>query len=182
MKKRILALSLLGSLCAFGLISCDKVKDKLFPAFEAEIDDVAVTIPIALEGVEATSTSTVMFDLDSTIKANTGNAFGIDNLNSVKVKDLTVTLTDADNLNDVSNFEDVTFKMASNTVSTPAVVASAVIPDNYATSINIPAGESTPELKEYLKGKQLTYHVTSTARETTTKPLHAIVSVTLAIK
>jgi hypothetical protein len=182
MKKRFFALSLLGTFCIAGLTSCDKVKDNLFPPFETEIADVNVTIPITVQGVEASSSNTVSFNLDSTIKAYTANAFSISNLNSVKVKDVTVFLTDADELNDVSNFESVQLKISSNTVSTPAIVASATIPNSPAESLNIPAGDNSPELKEYLNGNELVYTVTGMARRTTTKPLNAVVSVTLSIK
>jgi|SRR6476469_7020408 len=182
MKRRILTLSLLGALCAVGFTSCDKIKDKLFPAFEVDVSDVAVTIPITVAGVEANSSGNVAFNLDSAIKAHTENAFGINSLSSVKVKDITVTLVDADDLNNISNFETVAVKLATNTVSTPAVVASAAIPNTPATYINIPADANTPELKDYLKGNQLTYTVSSMARKSTTAPLHAIVSLTLSVK
>jgi hypothetical protein len=181
MKKTILALSLLSGLCAASLTSCEKVKDSLFPAFDVEMNDVSVTIPITVEGVERSTSSTVAFNLDSAIKAYTSNAFSISNLSSVKVKDVGVVLTNTDALNDLSNFETVSVKLSSNTVSTPAIIASAAVPDAPGTSLNIPI-TNPPELKEYLKGNQLTYTITGTARQTTTKPLNATVSVTLAIK
>lgn len=181
MKKRILAFSLLSAFCVIGFASCDKVKEKLFPAFETEIADVNVTIPITVAGVESTSSSTVAFNLDSTSKAYTSNAFGINSISAVKVKDITVALTDANDVNNVSNFQKLTRRFASNTVATPAVVATADIPKTPAAFINIPAGTNTPELKDYLKGNQLTYTVSSVARKSTTMPLHAVVSVTLSL-
>jgi hypothetical protein len=182
MKKSLFALSLLGTFCIASLTSCEKVKDSLFPPFETQISDVNVTIPITVQGEEASSSNTVSFDLDSTIKDYTENAFNIDNLNSVKVKDITVYLTDADAQNDVSNFESVQLKIASNTVNTPAVVANTTIPNTPANNLNIPAGENSPELKEYLKGNELSYTITSSTRRSTTKPLNAVVSVTLSLK
>lgn len=181
MRKTILALSLLGGFCAAGLTSCNKIKDSLFPAFTVQLDEVTTTIPILLEGVESSTSSTVSFNLDSTIKANTSNVFGVDDLSSVKVKDLTVSLNNSDALNDLSNFESASIGFSSNTVSTPAIVANTTIPDKPAATINIPASGG-PELKEYLKGNQLTYTVTTLARRTTTKPLQAAVSVTLSVK
>lgn len=181
MKKSIIALSLLGGFSVLGLTSCDKIKDKLFPAFETEISEVSVSIPITAAGVEASSSSTVAFNLDSAIKANTGSTFSIDNISSVKVKDVTISINNPDDENDVSNFEAVSLKFSSNTVSTPAVVASASIPDNTAYSLNITPTDS-PELKEYLKGNELTYTVSGTARRSTTKALDATVDVTLSVK
>jgi hypothetical protein len=180
MKKSILALTLAGSF-ATGLFSCSKVKNTLFPAFESEIGAVSVTIPIAVAGAEASSSKTITFKLDSTIKAYTQNAFSISNLGSVKVKDLSVMLVNADALNDVSNCDSVTVKLASNTNSTPAVIASVAIPDTPASSLNITPINS-PELNGYLTGNQLTYTLMARVRRTATKPLQATVLVTLSIK
>jgi hypothetical protein len=180
MKKTILTLSLFGLFTA-GLTSCEKVKDKLFPAFDTQMADVQVTIPITIQGAESTTNSTVAFNLDSTIKAYTANAFSISNLSSVKVKDIGVFLTDGNDLNNISNFENVTLKFSSNTNSTPAVIIDTPIPNVSVTDINLPVTNS-PELKEYLKGNQLTYTVTGRARKTTTKVLHAVILVTLAVK
>lgn len=132
-------------------------------------------------GVESSSSNTISFNLDSIIKAYTENTFSIGNLSSVKVKDVTIFLVNADDLNNISNFETVSLSFFSNTNSTPAVVASAIIPNTPATSLNVPAVNS-PELKEYLKGNQLTYTVTGKARKSTTKTLNATVSVTLCVK
>jgi hypothetical protein len=180
MKKSILALTLAGSL-AIGLLSCSKVKDTLFPAFESEIGAVSVTIPITVAGTEASNSKTITFNLDSTIRAYTQNAFSISNLGSVKVKDLSIMLVNADDFNDVSNFESVLVKLASNTNTTPAVIASAAISDTPASSLNITPTNS-PELKGYLAGNQLTYTLMADVRRTTTKPLQATVLVTLSIK
>ena len=180
MKKSILAFFLASTL-ATGLFSCDKVKNTLFPAFESEIGGVSVTLPVMLTGAEASNSKTITFSLDSTIKAYTQNAFSISQLGSVKVKDLSIMLTNNDALNDLSNFEAVTLKIASNANPTPAVVAIAAIPDMPASSLNITATNS-PELKGYLTGNQLTYTLTAQARRTTTKPLQAAVMVTLAVK
>jgi hypothetical protein len=81
----------------------------------------------------------------------------------------------------MSNFEAVTLKIASNTNTTPAVIASAAIPDMPASSLNITATNS-PELKGYLTGNQLTYTLMAQVRRTTTKPLQATVLVTLSVK
>jgi len=181
MKKRILTLGLIGSLCAIGFTSCNKIKEKLFPAFDADISEVSVNIPVTVAGAEATSNSTVSFNLDSTIKANTASAFGVNSVSSVKVKNVQVFLENADDQNDVSNFENVSLKFASNTNSTPLTVLSSDIPDVHVTDINLPVTNS-PELKNYLTGTQLTYFITGQARRSTTKPLSATVIVTLSIK
>lgn len=181
MKKTIRILSLLGLLCAVGFTSCNKIKDGLFPAFAVQTDEVTVNIPVMVAAVESSTSSTVSFNLDSTIRVNTANTFGVDNVSSIKVKDITVFLTNSDALNDLSNFEKVRLLFSSNTVTTPAIVASADIPNSKATSINIPASNG-PELKEYLKGNQLTHTVYLKARRTTTKPLNVAVSVTLSFK
>ena len=179
--KKILTLSVLISLFVLSIASCDKIKEKLFPAFDTEIDAVSVNIPVTLEGVQANSSNTVSFNLDSIIKVNTGNTFSIDNISSVKVKGLSIFVNNADDLNDISNFETVSLKFSSNTNTTPAEVASASIPDSRASSLNI-TPKNSPELKEYLKGSELTYTVSGTARRSTTKVLNATIAVTLSVK
>jgi hypothetical protein len=181
MKKTIRTLSLFGGLCALGLTSCDKIKDSLFPAFDTQLGEVAFTIPVTPIGIESSTSSTLSFDLDSTIKAYTENTFSISNLSSVKVKDLNVAITNSDNLNDVSNFETVTLRLSSNANPNVAVIVSTPIPNMPAMDVNIAVPDS-PELKEYLMGDKLTYIISGKARKSTTKPLNATVSVTLSIK
>lgn len=179
--KKTRTLALVALLFALGFAACKKIKESLFPAFDADIQNVSLTIPITLAGAEASSTATVAFSLDSVIKQYTSNTFGFNSVSSVKVKDATVFLENADDQNDVSNFQNVSLKFASNTNTTPVEVLSASIPDSPATDANIPATNS-PELKSYLNGTQLTYIISGTARRSTTKELNATVAVTLSVK
>jgi hypothetical protein len=181
MKKTIFAFLLVSILCAVVFMSCSKIREALFPAFEADVDAVSVNIPVTIAGIDWSSTNTVSFNLDSTIKAYTANTFGINGLSSVKIKDVNVFLNNTDALNDISNFDSVRLQLASNVNNTPVEIFNAAIPDNPSTDVNIPA-PNCPELKEYLKGNLLTYTVTGRARRTTTKPLDATVSVTVSIK
>jgi len=180
MKNTICALFAFG-IVATGFVSCQKVKDALFPAFETQVDDIEFTIPIVAGGVETSVSNTFYFNLDSTIKDYTENVFSIRNINSVKVSGLTLMITNTDALHDISNFESIHVAMASNAKTTPVVIVDAAVPNEPANILNL-AATNSPDLKDYLKGNQLTYTVTGKARRSTIKPLQATVSISLAIK
>lgn len=180
MKKSILSFSV-ASLLVLGMSSCEKAKDKLFPSFETNAGTLLVNVPVVASTANevALGNTTVSFNLDSTIKAYTNGSFSISNANSVKIKDITLTVLNGDQENNISNFESAKVTIASNANSSPAVIASANLMD-----INQPAvinGNGT-ELKGYLQGGQITYNVSGKARRATTKELQASISVVLSIQ
>lgn len=181
MKKSVLILFFAAFICIVALSSCNKIIKALFPAFDTEIGDVTLTIPATAAGMEVSTSNTITFNLDSTIKAYTQNAFSTEDLTSVKVKNAGIILINDDDLNDISNFDSISIKIASNSNNTPAVIASVSVPDTRRTSFIIPVANS-PELKGYLNGSQLTYTITSRTRRLTTKPLQMSLGVTLALK
>lgn len=179
MKKSILTLSSLFIL-AISITSCNKLKDDLFPGFDANIAAVTISIPPTAAGTNVNASSTVNFNLDSIIKANTANKFSINNLGSVTVKEVNVTLMNTDESNDVSNFNDASIQFASNG-SILATIAAVAIPDTPATSLTLHA-MGTTELKDILKGSQLTYSFAAGTRKQVTKTLTARVFVTIHVK
>ncbi len=181
MKAKLCVFSLMAAFVAVSFAACNKIKSELFPSFDTDISEVTVTVPATAAGVEATASNTVSFNLDSAIKAYTRSTFSINNLSSVKVKDISIFVLNPDSENDASNFESISLKISSSTNSTPALVASAAIPNSYSTSVNIDAANG-PELKEYLRGNNLTYAITGKTRRAVTKPLTLTVLVTLSIK
>lgn len=178
MKKTIFASTLIAIVT---LSACSKIRD-LFPAFNTNIPPIEVTVPPSVAvGIETSFSNTVNFNLDSAIKAHTANVFGVDALTSVKVKNIKVEITNADALNDLSNFETLGFKFSSNTEANPAEIVTATIPNTPASVIDLPT-DNCPELKTYLKGSALTFTATTKTRKVISKSLNALITVTLAIK
>src|SRR4051812_20665662 len=118
MKKIIFVL--LPVLIIMAATSCKKVVTSLFPGIDVRIPDVQITIPpvIVVPSTEMTlGTFSASYNLDSIIKASTNNVFNINDIGSVKIKEVTVTLQNGDNLNNLSNFQNARVTVSSNTNS-----------------------------------------------------------------
>jgi hypothetical protein len=180
MKKTILAFSAITVLSVLGA-SCEKAKDVLFPSFETDGGTVELSIPvISSTAAEATlGSTTVHFDLDSAIKANTAGQFSINNAESIKLKNVILSVLNGDDESNISNFETAKVTLSSNSKSTPAVIATANLLD--VDQPNVINGNGI-ELKEYLKGDMLTYMVAGKARRATKKALDLRISFTLDVK
>ena len=168
----------------FGLSSCQKATEDLKPNFDVTLPDFNVTLPpllVVLPVELPLSPQTSNFNLDSLVKANTGGAFGASSVTSVKVKKLTITATNADQNNNLSNFESARFALSSNTNTTPVEIASFTFPDTYTTTKSAEP-ENSPELLSYLNGTQLTYHTYGKGRRTTNKELNLVISIILSTR
>lgn len=182
MKKQIPILLAIGMITLTSLTACTKLIQALFPSFETQIRTVEVTIPV-VPGTTAETTlgsASVRYNLDSVIKEHTVNQFDINKMATVKVKSVTINLSNADQTNNIANFESVRLNLTTDNNGTPTTIASTTIPDTYSTSLTVPVTNS-PELKEYLKGNQITYTVLGKARRATTKSLNAVIVVTLQV-
>ncbi len=183
MKKNLIALSV-TFLIFFSFLSCKKVADAIFQGLDTNVPDVQITIPtiIAVSTIELPlGTDSYNFNLDSIVKAKTAGVFGANAVRFIKIKQITINITNADLLNNLANFESARMTIQSNTNSTPAEVFFQAFPDTYATSFNfIPTNSA--ELFTYLKGSTITYNIFGKNRRITTKPLNMVVSTTLAVK
>ena len=180
MKKLFLSFSV-ASILVFSMSSCEKVKDKVFPSFETSGGTVLIEVPVVTNTTteQEIDATTMSLNIDSTIKANTDGKFSISNANSIKVRDITLTVLNGDEQNNISNFETAKLSISSNSNTTPAVIASANLADvNQPAVIN---GNDT-EIKTYLQGSQITYKVSGKARRATTKELQLAVAVVLSVK
>lgn len=183
MKKLPVVLSIAVILLG-GFTSCSKIVDKIFPGVDAKIPDLQLTVPIIpiVPPNEMTfGTFSAHINLDSTIRANTGGVFGIGVVSSIKVKQIVVSITNADDLNNLSNFESGRVVMTSDNNNVPVTLATLSFPDINSSSLTVTPTDS-PELINYLKGSEVTYTMYGKARRITTKPLNMNVSVTLRIK
>ncbi len=167
-----------------GLTGCKKIIKKIFQGIDADVPVVSLTLPPILfvtpNEVHLRSFSQ-HFNLDSTVKANTGGAFGADDVSSIKVKQIVFDLSGADSLNNLSNFESARVTFSSNTDTNAVQIASIIFPDTYAVTYTyIP--DNSPDLKPYLNGSNLTYNVYGKIRRITTKPLGLSIKVTLRVQ
>jgi hypothetical protein len=180
MKKCFLSFAAL-SILSLGLSSCEKVKDALFPAFSTSGGAFVVNVPIVVNTSSEVSlgATTVHFNLDSTIKANTGGAFGLSNVDAVKIQDIMLDVLNDDATSNISNFESAKVTVTSSGNSTPAIVASATIPD--VDNAVVIQGNGA-NLKPYLQSNEITYNVSGKARRATLKPLQLTLSITLRIE
>jgi len=172
MKKVLASLSVLA-IVAVSTSSCSKIVEQIFPGIDTRLPDINVTIPmipVVPANEISLGTYTTHFNLDSTIKANTSGVFDIGVVSSVKVKEISVSVSNADNLNNLSNFDYARFALGSNNSSEPANVTTINFPESNSSSVTVTPDDS-PELLNLLKGSELTYTLYGKARRPTIKPL-----------
>ena len=182
MKKVLISVSLL--IFVIAGMSCNKIKDAIFPSIDVNLPAFQIrvpAIPIVLNSEASLGSFTMNFNLDSIIRANTAGAFGAGAVSTIKVKKMVISVSNGDAANNLANFESARFTFSSNTKTTPAELVSITLTDTFTTSYTAEP-TSSPELKEYLTGTQLTYSLFGKARRTTSKPLNFSVAITLSAK
>lgn len=178
MKKNLIVLSA-AFIMLLAFSSCKKLASAIFGGFDTSVDfQVSIpAVPIVSPFELPLGQFNYKFNLDSIVRSKTAGAFGASDVSSIKAKQFNVTITDADQLNNVSNFQSVRITIQSNTNSTPAELFAVTFPDTYATSFTT-AGNNV-ELLSYLKGSDIKYTMYGKNRRITIKPLTIILSVTL---
>jgi hypothetical protein len=183
MKKNLIAFSTIF-IIFISFLSCKKVADAIFQGLDTNVPDVQVTIPtiIAVSTTELPlGSDSYNFNLDSIVKAKTAGVFGANAVRFIKIKQISINITNADQLNNLANFESARMTIQSNSNSNPIDVFSQAFPDMYATSFTF-APTNSAELFTYLKGSTITYNIFGKNRRITTKPLNMVVSTILAVK
>jgi hypothetical protein len=182
MKKPILIL-LLG-MVILGNISCKKALESLFSGFDMKAPDIQVTIPaipiVPSNEIEIGS-FTSRFNLDSAIKANTGNVFSINSVSSMTIKEMKVTVTNGTSANNLSNFESGRLLIASNANTNFSELANFQFPtvETYTYTANT---ENSPELIGYYRGTEITYKLYGKLRKPTTISLNLTISSTITVR
>lgn len=179
--KRLLILCVASVTLFAGFSSCKKVIAAVFGGTDVTVPDFTVKIPpiVIVTSTEAAIGSySFHFNLDSSVRATTAGVFGANAVNSVKVKQISINLTNADQLNNLANFESARVTLQSNTNNNPTELFSVTFPDTYASTYTYTPTNS-PELLSYIKGSTLTYNIYGQMRRVTNKSLTMVVSVTL---
>ena len=178
MKKTLIILSA-TFIMLFAFSSCKKLVSAIFGGFDTTVDfQVSIpAVPIVSPFELPLGQFSYKFNLDSIVKSNTAGVYNANDVKSIKAKQFNITITNADQLNNVSNFQSVRVTIKSNTNNTPTELFSVSFPDTYATSFTT-AGNDV-ELLSYLKGSDIIYNMYGKNRRITTKALTIILSVTI---
>jgi hypothetical protein len=166
-----------------GISSCKKVANAIFKGFEVSVPDIQIAlkeIPIVSPFEIPIGQFPYKFNLDSVVRSKTAGVFGANDVSSIKVKQFNINITNADQQNNISNFQSLRVTLQSNTNNNPAEIFSAVFPDTYAATFTAPGNDT--ELLSYLKGSDIVYNMYAKNRRITTKPLSIIISVTIRTK
>lgn len=181
--KRIVVASVACLLVVAGM-SCKKVIKAIFPGINVKLADVTLQVPVPpifLSGEVNLGNFTQKFNLDSIVKVNTGGTFTVDDITSVKVKEITLTILNPDQFNNLSNFDYVRLGISSNTVSEVKTITTINFPDTYAATItNVPT--ESYNILAYAKGTEIYYNVAGKMRKPTTKTLTVVVSTTVSVE
>src|SRR5580658_2415665 len=96
----------IGAALLIGTTSCKKLITDLFPGESITLPTYSVTvpaIPFADSTVQIDAGSFITYvNTDSIIKAQTGGAFGLSDVSTVTVKQVTISVTNADAVNNLS--------------------------------------------------------------------------------
>jgi len=171
--KKIIFIFFATSLVVISTTSCKKIIAAVFGGTDVNtpaIQDTIPVIPFVLPAEVQLGTYTFPFNLDSVVRANTGGVFGAKAVNSVKLKQFTFELLNADTANNIANLMTARIELTSNSDNNPAEILNVTLPDSTASTF-IYTPTSTPELLPYIKGSQITYTLYGRVRRVTTKPL-----------
>ena len=164
------------------LQSCTKVAEKLHFNLKMQTRSVDFTIPVSsyTAGNTAIGPVTSSYNVDSFIKAQTGDVLGIKNIKSVKISSVKFNINNATTANNLQNLESAFASLTSDTYSEPFIVSKNNIPDSYAASTDLDVNTEA-ELKSYI-GTQFSYILNAKLRKATTTPLYCTVVYTYDVE
>jgi hypothetical protein len=182
--KKIFGPLLLLTLAVVSITSCKKIKEKLFTGIDVTVPDVILPVPAIpiVPPIELSlGTVTMKFNLDSSIRANTGGVFNVSDIKSIKVKQYVITIPDGDANNNLANFQTARVTLSSNSNNAVISVADFSLPDVQSTKQTL-VPTNPPELITYLKGSELYYTIYGRVRRTTSKPLTLVASALVRVE
>jgi hypothetical protein len=163
---------------------CKKIIEAVFPGFDVDLPAVSITlpaIPFAPPNEIQVATFSQHFNLDSIIRANTKGVFSARDVTSIKINQIKFSIANADQQNNIQNFESVRFTLASSTNSQAAEIAAVNFPDVYAENY-LYTPTNPAELVSYFQGNEVVYSVFGKLRKMTTKPLSLTMVMTMRVK
>ncbi|MGN6355658.1 MAG: hypothetical protein ACTHLB_19895 [Parafilimonas sp.] len=155
-------------------ISCKKLIQAVFPGKDIALETLKISVPPTPFADSSNEIALGSFDTyvntDSIVRSETGGVFGINSIASIKVKEIIIKATNADELNNVSAFKSFRIAISSDVKPQPTNIVNIDIPssatDSYRASIS-----NSPDITGYLKGTNITYTIYGSLLQATTKTL-----------
>jgi len=183
--RKILSVAMAFSCASFlAFQSCTKLANNLLYELPMQTASVNITIPATMADSTVDidlGSATTNYNVDSFIKASTGNVLGVNNITSAKIKTILLTLQNPDSVNNFSDFKSARASVTSSSNSTPFTVNLENNPDIYTPTLSLPVDTSV-DLKSYLNSSSFTYKVGGRMRRSTTTALHCIVQFSYVVK
>lgn len=175
--KKVITLSALLLSVVF-LNSCDKAAKLLFQPFESPLN-FNVEIPaISTTTADTAMGSTVVnFNLDEEVKAQTDGKVDGSAVGAMYLNEVSINLQNADQENDLRNFEYVRLKVQSGS-ATPVEFGPFQIPSDAINSASFVVSNS-PDIKPFFNGSNVTFSLSGKAKTATTKALNAQIGATI---
>lgn len=160
--------------------SCDKVKDLITVNVPLQTADVKFTIDPQPVGTQTLSIFQFGVNIDSVLKKE-NSSLGTSNIKKVKVKSITLTLSNATQNDNFGALSACEAGLASNSISSyTAFAALTSNPDAYATTLTIPVKDV--DLKDYFNSTIFYYRLTGTTRRATTTKLNGTATIQFDIE
>jgi hypothetical protein len=176
---RKLTLILIAAAAVFGAFftmqSCSKSNDvtqKLHYDIPLHTGAFEVVIPPTddTSSSHILNSGTTYINIDSFVKANTKNVLGVNNITSVKITAVKLTLLDGTTTNNFANFQSCSASFYSNANTNPYSVSIPNNPDATVYTLDLPI-DPNAELKSYMTGNAFTYSVGGKLRRPVTQPV-----------
>ncbi len=189
MKKHIILSALALTVSATVFTSCSKIKDAVaVPAtFTWSAMDVTLNVPVVtdLSSHDVMGSGTFSYNLDSFIKKQTGDVYGINNIDEFRFHSCTLTMLNPDADNNFGNFETAKASFYTNVNNTAATIGQIDNnPSSYAGVLSIPIN-NTSNMKSYIPSSgpiTIYYSLGGKMRKVTTKTLNVQVHIEYDIK
>ena len=179
--KRLILISLVAATVLVNLSSCKKVLAAVFGGTDVAVPQFQFTVPpiyTILPGEIPLGSYSFNFNLDSTVRAKTGGVFGANAVNSIKIKQIIIKITNPDAYNNLANIDSVRVTLQSSSNNNPVELFKIGFPNTYADTYDYTTTNS-PELLSYIKGNTISCNVFGKMRTVTNKSLGLTVDVTL---
>ena len=161
-----------------SISSCDKAEKLLFQPFESPLNvDVSIQTVTSTDVETTLGETNVDFNLDEEVKSHTDGKVDGSVVGAMYLNEVGITLNNADDANNLSNFEYITLTVSSSG-STPVVFGPFQVPANANTSTMF-AVSNSPNIKPYFNGADVKFILSGKAKTQTTKSLEATIGATI---
>jgi hypothetical protein len=165
--------------------SCKKLEVSLFGGQTIVLPAYALTVP-AIPFADSTlefntGSFTTYINTDSIIRAQTSGKYDINDVSSVKVTKVALSISNADANNNLSAFKSMLITISSSANANAADMFSINIPA-YADSVYTTGPSNTANIIGYLYGTTINNTVYGYVRKTTSKPLYLQAVITMYSK